>query len=128
MGNRLFIPQFFCRAILSLIFILLLYYTNLSTAFSETNFSANRYYSDGIQLSQANKWEQAVKEFQKAIKTNPKHKLAFANLGVAFNQIGNHKNALLAFDEAIRLGYTHAHLRYNRALSFSKLDLMNQRK
>ncbi len=95
-------------------------------ASQETNFQSQRYYSDGIELSRAQYWEEAADEFLKAIKANPKHKLAYANLGVSLSQLGNHKEALLAFDEAILLGYDHALLRYNRGLSFAKLNLFKE--
>ncbi len=52
--------------------------------------------------------------------------MAYANLGVSLSQLGNHKEALLAFDEAILLGYDHALLRYNRGLSFAKLNLFKE--
>ena len=92
----------------------------------DTSFHSQRYYSDGIQLSRAQHWKEAIDEFLKAIKANPKHKLAYATLGVSLSQLGNHKEALLAFDEAITLGYDHALLRYNRGISFAKLNLFKE--
>ncbi len=100
--------------------------TSQSYANSKLNLDANRYYTDGLQLSQANYWKEAADEFRKAIQVDPKHKLAYANLGVALSQTGQHKEALLAFDEAMRLGYDHALLRYNRGLSFASLNLVEE--
>lgn len=97
-----------------------------SYANSKPKLDAERYYRDGLQLSQANYWKEAADEFRKAIQVNPEHKLAYANLGVALSQTGKHKKALLAFDEAIRLGYDHALLRYNRGLSFASLNLTEE--
>ena len=97
-----------------------------TSATQETKLKSQRYYADGIQLSQAKYWKEAADEFQKAVQVNPGHKLAHANLGVTLSRLGNHKEALLAFDEAITLGYDHPLLRYNRGLSFAKLNLIEE--
>ena len=120
------ILNLFIRVALFLIFQFLSFPINPAYAISETNFEANRYYTDGIQLSRANYWKEAVDEFRKAVQVDPKHKLAYANLGVALSQVGKHKEALLAFDEAMRLGYDHALLHYNRGLSFARLHLIEE--
>ena len=77
-------------------------------------------------MSRSNYWKEAVDEFRKAVQVDPKHKLAYANLGVALSQVGKHKEALLAFGEAMRLGYDHALLHYNRGLSFAKLHRIEE--
>ncbi len=97
-----------------------------TSATQETKLKSQRYYADGIQLSQAKYWKEAADEFRKAVQVNPGHKLAHANLGVTLSRLGNHKEALLAFDEAITLGYDHPLLRYNRGLSFAKLNLIEE--
>ena len=97
-----------------------------TSATQETKLKSQRYYADGIQLSQAKHWKEAADEFRKAVQVNPGHKLAHANLGVTLSRLGNHKEALLAFDEAITLGYDHPLLRYNRGLSFAKLNLIEE--
>ena len=97
-----------------------------TSATQETKLKSQRYYADGIQLSQAKYWKEAADEFRKAIQVYPEHKLAYANLGVTLSQLGDHKEALLAFDQAITLGYDHALLRYNRGLSFAKLNLIEE--
>ena len=97
-----------------------------TNATQETKLKSQRYYADGIQLSQAKYWKEAADEFRKAVQVDPEHKLAHANLGVTLSRLGNHKEALLAFDEAITLGYDHTLLRYNRGLSFAKLNLIEE--
>ncbi|HIA31697.1 MAG TPA: tetratricopeptide repeat protein [Nitrospinaceae bacterium] len=97
-----------------------------TSATQETKLKSQRYYADGIQLSQAKYWKEAADEFRKAVQVDPGHKLAHANLGVTLSRLGNHKEALLAFDEAITLGYDHPLLRYNRGLSFAKLNLIEE--
>ena len=120
------ILSLFIRTILVSIFAFLAFPILPSNANSGVKLEAARYYSDGIQLSQANHWKEAADEFRKAIQVDPKHKLAYANLGVALSQLGNHKGALLTFDEAMKLGYDHPLLRYNRGLSFARLNLIEE--
>ena len=97
-----------------------------TNATQETKLKSQRYYADGIQLSQAKYWKEAADEFRKAVQVDPEHKLAHANLGVTLSRLGTHKEALLAFDEAITLGSDHTLLRYNRGLSFAKLNLIEE--
>ncbi len=87
---------------------------------------AEKHYQKGMRLSQIKDWQDAAKEFQKAIDLDPQYALAHANLGVALSQTGKHKDALLAFDEALRQGYDHAFLRYNRGISFAQLNLLEE--
>ena len=116
----------FIRINLVWIFIILVFPIYSSNANPEINFKSSRYYTDGMQLSQAKYWKEATEEFRKAIQVDPNHKLAHANLGVALSQLGKHKEALLAFDKAMRLGYDHALLHYNRGISFARLNLIEE--
>ena len=61
-----------------------------TSATQETKLKSQRYYADGIQLSQAKYWKEAAHEFMKAIQVNPEHKLADATLGVPLSELGNH--------------------------------------
>lgn len=83
-------------------------------------------YQEGLRLSRAKNWEDAITAFQKAVSRDPKNALAHANLGVAFSQTGKYKQALLAFEESLNLGYDSALLRYNRGLSFARLNLLEE--
>lgn len=122
------LPVFSLFVTVALVWVLtfLTYPAGPSYANTKPTLEASRYYTDGIQLSQASYWKEAADEFRKAIQVDPKHKLSYANLGVALSQTGDHKEALLAFDEAMRLGYDHALLRYNRGLSFASLNLVEE--
>jgi len=87
---------------------------------------ARGHYEKGIRLSQIKDWQDAAREFQKAVALDPQYALAHANLGVALSQVGRHKDALLEFEEALRQGYDHAFLRYNRGVSFTRLTLLEE--
>lgn len=77
-------------------------------------------------LSSQEKWQEAIPEYQQAVKEDPKNSLAWANMGVAQTLANDHKEALLAFDEALKLGYDSALFRHNRGLAFAKLKLYDE--
>ena len=122
----MYISKLFIRSLIIGIFFFTTFPIASSYANLNINLDADRYYSDGVELSKANYWKEAAIEFAKSIKINPQHKLAHANLGVALSKIGHHKEALLSFEKAIRLNYDHALIRYNKGLSFASLNLIEE--
>ncbi|NIQ02832.1 MAG: tetratricopeptide repeat protein, partial [Nitrospinaceae bacterium] len=87
---------------------------------------AKIHYQEGVRLSQNHQWKKAIEAFEKAVKLDPLHALAQANLGVAYSHLKLYKEALLAFDKALKLGYDHAGLRYNRGVSFAQVKLLEE--
>ena len=83
-------------------------------------------YKKGVRLSLAKRWDEAAEAFKLSVQADPDHALAFANLGVALSQMGLHKEALLSFEEALHKGYDDPHLRYNRGISFAKVNLLEE--
>ncbi|MFQ5674057.1 MAG: tetratricopeptide repeat protein [Nitrospinales bacterium] len=77
-------------------------------------------------LSKAGQWNKAVKEFNQALAEEPENGYAHAGLGVALSMLGRHKDALLAYEEAIQFGYDHPMFRYNRGISFARLHLLEE--
>ena len=85
--------KYFCQNQFSWLIIFTL--LPLETAANqETRLKSRQHYADGIQFSQAKYWEEASKEFIKAIQVDPKYNLAYANLGVSLSQLGNKKRPL----------------------------------
>ena len=77
-------------------------------------------------LNKAGQWEKAVKEFGQALSEDPENGYAHAGQGVALSMLGRHKDALLAYEEAIQFGYDHPMFRYNRGISFARLNLLDE--
>ncbi len=109
--------------VLPLLFICLLF-PRISLASATTE--SQSHYKEGVRFSLAKKWPDAAQAFQKAVMADPDYALAYANLGVALSQMGQHKEALLSFEEALRKGYDDPHLRYNRGISFGKVNLLEE--
>ena len=70
-------------------------------------------------LSQQGDWDGAIIEFEKALQEKPDDSTAQANLGVALSRVNRHKEALLAFQKALEMGYDNANFRYFRGLSLA---------
>lgn len=57
----------------------------------------------GLFLAVQEKYQEAIVEFDEAIRINPKGASVFRNRGIAYEALGEHQRALQDFDEAIRL-------------------------
>ena len=75
-------------------------------------------------LSQKGDWDGAIREFENALKEKPNDSATQANLGVALSRVDRHKEALLAFQKALEMGYDNANFRYFRGLSLAKLNFL----
>lgn len=79
-----------------------------------------------FRLSKQGHWEDSIPLFSKALEADPGNKLAQANLGVAYSQVGKNKEAMTAYDTALKMGYDSADFRYLRGLALLKLELINE--
>ncbi len=79
-----------------------------------------------FRLSKQGHWQDSIPYFQKALETNPENKLAQANIGVAFSQVGKYKEAMHAYDSALKMGYDSADFRYMRGLTLLNLNLVDE--
>ncbi len=98
----------------------ILFLTSLASALPGTPLER------AIRLSKQGFWEDSIPFFQKTLEADPGHKMAQANIGVAYAQIGKHQEAMAAFDAALKLGYDSADFRYMRGLSLLKLGLVDE--
>lgn len=88
--------------------------------------ASNEHYQKGLSLSQQALWADAAKEFEIAVREEPGAPLNWANLGVAYGGMDQHKKALLAYDKAQTLGYDNVFFRFNRGVSFLHLNLLDE--
>jgi tetratricopeptide (TPR) repeat protein len=111
---------------LSILIICLALLITCPVVFAASKKEAKAHYDEAMKLSQKKEWGSAAIEFMKAAEFAPQDSLIQANLGVAFSQTGMHKEALLAFERALNLGYDSAGLRYNRGMSFARVKLLDE--
>ncbi len=83
----------------------------------EMQYKKKRYDEAGLHIDMGNehlnssRYEDAIAEFNKALRLDQDYDLVHYNLGVALNGLERYKEAILEFDEAIRLGFDlHAYI------------------
>ncbi len=76
----------------------------------------------GVQLSNEGHWEEAITEFNEAIRVNPRDSLAYYNRANAYRNLGEYHLAIQDYDEVLGLNPRDA-LAYNsRADAYLKLS------
>ena len=90
------------------------------------NPEAPLHFNKAAAFSKAEKWQEALYEYKKALAMQPGNAVAIANLGVAYSRLNKHKEALLSYDKALAMGYDTALFRHFRGLSFAKLSLLEE--
>jgi tetratricopeptide (TPR) repeat protein len=74
------------------------------------------HFNEGVRLSQEEKaFEEAAKEFERAIELDPIDVRAYTNLGFCYTQLGEHEKALALFEKAAELNPTDETSRRNLA-------------
>ncbi|UCF78495.1 MAG: tetratricopeptide repeat protein [Candidatus Eiseniibacteriota bacterium] len=74
------------------------------------------HFNEGVRLSQEDKnFEEAAREFEKAIDLDPEDVRAYTNLGFCYTQMGDHEKALELFEKAASLEPTDETSRRNLA-------------
>jgi protein O-mannosyl-transferase len=84
--------------------------------------SAEAHYGVGIDLAHAGRLDQAIAEFQTALRLRPAYAEAENNLGVALTQApGREAEALKHFEAAVRLNPGYADARFNLGVALSQI-------
>ena len=118
---KLFLPQnFFLLAILIIGLI--------ASSISSANPPISHLLKQAQKQLQTKEWKRAAEIFQSVLREDPKNSYAHANLGVALSRMDDHKKALLAYEKALQLGYDSHMFRFNRGLSFARLNLLEEAK
>lgn len=77
--------------------------------------------NQGVSKSQLGQHNDAVKDYDAAIRLNPDYALAYHNRGWSKAQLGQHNEAIKDYTAAIRLNPDDALVYYNRALAMKEL-------
>ena len=65
--------------------------------------STNIWFHKGSELMSSEKYNEAIKEYDKAIEINPHDSLAWYNKGLALDKLNKHEEAIKAYDKAIEI-------------------------
>src|SRR5690349_21528909 len=74
-----------------------------------------------LELHEAGKIKEALAEYDKVIKANPKLKEAYFNRGNAYFDLGQDRQAINDYSQAIRLNPKDTEAYYNRANAYRRL-------
>ena len=82
---------------------------------------ARKHYNAGVALGIEGRLEEAIAEYDEAIRLNPQYTLAYNARGAAYNDSGQPEKAIPDFDEAIRLNPQHVSAYNNRGIAYDRL-------
>ncbi len=108
-------------------FLLLLYVkpnsagTILESDQQEMKGFSNKWFKQGNDLVEAEKYEEAIESFDKAIEENPELTNAWNNKGVALVRLGRFENAITCFGEAIKIDQQYIIAWYNKGVTYVNL-------
>ena len=83
---------------------------------------AEKHHNAANEFREQGDWQEAIIEYDEAIKLDPQLALAYYNRGVAYHYLGQPKQALEDYDEALRLDPKHASAYANRAQANTLLE------
>ena len=93
--------------------------TTFSGQKSEISVEAKNYNATGLAFAQQGQYQQAIEDYNQAIRLKPDFAGAYAARGVAYAYLGQYKNARENYDEAIRLKPNNKGTYYNYACLFA---------
>ena len=107
---------------LNIIFVaLLLGMYVLSPAAAHAASDESDYFQKGISSAESGNYEEAIKNFAKAIELNPKDAAAYYNRGNAYGKLGTYEEAIRDYDKAIELNPKNAEAYSNRGNAYVNL-------
>jgi tetratricopeptide (TPR) repeat protein len=78
------------------------------------------FYRRGNAYNEQRDYDRAIKDYDEAVRLNPKHANAFSNRGVAYAGKRDYDRAIQSYDEAIRLNPSHADAFTNRGVAYAR--------
>jgi tetratricopeptide (TPR) repeat protein len=105
-------------------FIQMLFVLFLLIAFETTSYGAGEFeqhYNKAIEFYKQGKYDQAGKEFEKAIKLKPNDVYAIYGLGNTFYCLERHDAAVMVYSKAIEINPNYAKVHYSLSLAYRKL-------
>ena len=83
---------------------------------------AEEHFSAGEQLQDQEHWEEAIAEYDEAIRLNPQNADAYSNRGFAYFKLDQFEQAIQDYGEAIRLDPRNPMLYATRAVTYRFID------
>ncbi|MEN6321237.1 MAG: tetratricopeptide repeat protein [Syntrophaceae bacterium] len=87
---------------------------------------ASCYYNRGIAYGKRGNYNQAVKDYSRAIELNPKFTEAYTNRGIANDNLSDYNQAIKDYSRAIEINPKNATPYYNRGIAYHRLGNRTQ--
>ena len=87
---------------------------------ADTSIVAAAYNNLGLVYEQKGNYEEAIKNFDRAIDLNPNDASAYGNRGTAYGQKGDYEEAIADYTQAIGLNPNDATAHYNRGITYGQ--------
>ena len=81
---------------------------------------ADTHYGFGIALGLSGRMQEAMAQYEQALRINPDYAEAHSNLGVALAQAGKTREAMEHFEQALRIKPDYAEVHYNLAVALAQ--------
>lgn len=88
---------------------------------NDLNSSAERLYQTGLAFVWGEKYEEALRYFEKVVEINPKYAEAYFQIGYCNGKIGRHQEAVKAYKQAISLYPYDENAYFNLGLSYRQI-------
>jgi len=82
---------------------------------------AEKHYNAGVELQEQGHLDEAIGEYDEAIRLDPQLTLAYLNRGAVYNEKNDFSKAITDFDKAIELDPNLFEAYYNRGLAYAEL-------
>lgn len=86
----------------------------------ENMLTAIDYFRRAYKLANEGSHEEAIADYTKAIKLDPKYAFAYNNRGASFGDLGKHEEAIADYTKAVEINPEYASAYYNRGISFDE--------
>lgn len=83
---------------------------------------AEQHHNVGVGLALKEQWNEAIAEFDEALRLDPNYAVAYINRSTAYFALGQYERAIRDLDEAIRLNAKDDVAYANRALAYTALS------
>jgi len=115
-----FVRLFLIRITIAVTLILILIcYTTLP---NYAQNSAEEYFYSGVEKANSGDYQEAIEEFDKAIKINPKDAKAYYNRGVVKGGLGDYRGAIEDFNKSIEINPMNTNPYYTRGRAKARLS------
>ena len=115
--------RFSMLTISSVLALVIVIFAGCATDFEK---SSKYYNAKGYEYFKIGKYEQAIDEYNKALKLNPQYFGAYVNRGNAYEAMKRHWTAIRDYDRAIEINPNYGGAYMNKGVVYTKMKLYDQ--